>query len=212
MMRKLFTLIELLVVIAIIAILAAMLMPALARARAEARKASCISNLKNIGLGFAMYENDYYYMPCSMYPSGGDDFSDAAAGGKACLATLPFHGYITSDGIFDCPSYKQDTEWETDTLDWHTNPGYDFDNSNLDTTPPTTKVIAADSSAYNHGDDGAVALFVDKHAEWLDTKDAPTVVNPYIEVSGTKDDIYDGTAGAEGNSGDSDTYLDGNPE
>jgi prepilin-type N-terminal cleavage/methylation domain-containing protein len=211
MMRKLFTLIELLVVIAIIAILAAMLMPALARARAEARKASCISNLKNIGLGFAMYENDYYYMPCSMYPSGGDDFSDAAAGGKACLATLPFHGYITSDGIFDCPSYKQDTEWETDTLDWHTNPGYDFDNSNLDTTPPTTKVIAADSSAYNHGNDGAVALFVDKHAEWLDAdnNDDTKVGNPYIDDD---DDIYDGDLVSAGGTADSDTILDGNPE
>src|SRR5688572_27938486 len=74
--RSAFTLIELLVVIAIIAILAAILFPVFATARESARKASCQSNLKQIGLAFKQYETDYDgFMPsgggtCHMSPPG----------------------------------------------------------------------------------------------------------------------------------------------
>jgi prepilin-type N-terminal cleavage/methylation domain-containing protein len=54
-----FTLIELLVVIAIIAILAAILFPVFAQARAKARQAACLSNLKQLGLGLSLYVQDY---------------------------------------------------------------------------------------------------------------------------------------------------------
>lgn len=57
--RSAFTLIELLVVIAIIAILAAILFPVFARARENARKSSCMSNLKQVGLGIIQYQQDY---------------------------------------------------------------------------------------------------------------------------------------------------------
>jgi len=58
-MRKGFTLIELLVVIAIIAILAAILFPVFAKAREKARQSSCASNLKQLGMAFVMYGQDY---------------------------------------------------------------------------------------------------------------------------------------------------------
>jgi prepilin-type N-terminal cleavage/methylation domain-containing protein/prepilin-type processing-associated H-X9-DG protein len=73
MKQKAFTLIELLVVIAIIAILAAILFPVFAQAREQARTASCLSNLKQIGLSVHMYAQDYdEEFPMGTYPGPRD--------------------------------------------------------------------------------------------------------------------------------------------
>jgi len=95
--RPAFTLIELLVVIAIIAILAAILFPVFARARENARRSSCMSNLKQIGLGILQYTQDYdEKMPRAWYI---DPFNTSAYWWQD--ATSP---YLKSTQIFVCPS------------------------------------------------------------------------------------------------------------
>ena len=99
-----FTLVELLVVIAIIAILAAILFPVFARARENARRSSCQSNLKQIGLGLLQYAQDYDEKLVGSYYGPGpnsDQNSDATGNYKWMDAIFP---YIKSEQIFTCPS------------------------------------------------------------------------------------------------------------
>ncbi len=104
-MKKAFTLIELLVVIAIIAILAAMLMPALTRARDEARKASCKTNIHNIGLGLDMHAtaNDGRY-PIAYETVQGRNTPREANQYVNGFGRIKGEGYVDDLGVFSCPS------------------------------------------------------------------------------------------------------------
>jgi len=112
-----FTLIELLVVIAIIAILAAILFPVFSRARENARRSSCQSNLKQIGLGIMQYTQDYdermpinygtgYHGTPYSSPEDYHSFSNPPAGHGTWMASV--FPYTKSWQILACPSATPD--------------------------------------------------------------------------------------------------------
>jgi len=119
MARRAFTLIELLVVIAIIAILAAILFPVFAQARESARLTSCLSNMKQIGLAWNMYAQDFdetYPLSRMIYglvPDGPDNGSLHCDCDQNCdknhtwkALTMP---YVKSYDVYKCPSNPNNT-------------------------------------------------------------------------------------------------------
>jgi prepilin-type N-terminal cleavage/methylation domain-containing protein/prepilin-type processing-associated H-X9-DG protein len=111
-----FTLIELLVVIAIIAILAAILFPVFAQARAKARQAACLSNMKQISIGLMMYTQDYDEVLAGNDGSPGDQGGTNAAGTQNPLGFMEpdpqvrrnwardIQPYIKNLQVYVCPN------------------------------------------------------------------------------------------------------------
>jgi len=106
-----FTLIELLVVIAIISILTSILFPVFARARENARRASCLSNLKQIGLGLMQYTQDYdEKYPLLGYASGDNiTYPDGTTSSNNWIMRI--YPYVKSTQVFNCPSNSR-TPWK----------------------------------------------------------------------------------------------------
>jgi prepilin-type N-terminal cleavage/methylation domain-containing protein len=116
--RKGFTLIELLIVIAIIAILAALLLPVLTNARESAMRVSCANNLKQDGIGCAVYASDFNdFLPCINLPGTTANFYQTTLAcrtgpvpsyqisvGPYGWGQLFFYGGIANPGVFYCPS------------------------------------------------------------------------------------------------------------
>ena len=227
-MKKAFTLIELLVVIAIIAILAAMLMPALTKAREEAQKAVCSANVHNLGLGWAMFRKDF----------------DGAWSRERCqgwslnpesIADIGGLGYIKDQDAYSCPSldtpFRRDPElvyWYTDGAD----PGgtvvsftgeiaetaYFCDENTISKEPDPARAIMADgiemitmygAEPANHADarartEGSNVLFVDMAVEWTGVTRPE---HPWsLDVIGTGGNIYPDQPNSYGFS-----YGEGNP-
>ena len=156
-----FTLIELLVVIAIIAILAAILFPVFARARENARRSSCLSNLKQLGLGMMQYTQDYdekYPQPHVQASAGFGDFQ-----AMMLFPTTAFNGnpinyykgswadvilpYTKSSQIMGCPSVIG-SDWFGNTSSFQTKQpiGYTYNrllawNSLSTLNEPATRVV-----------------------------------------------------------------------
>jgi len=184
--KKGFTLIELLVVIAIIAILAAILFPVFARARENARRASCQSNEKQIVLGFKQYTQDY-----------DEKFPPAAATGL--VATTPastgwinsLQPYLKSMQIFQCPSENGNTNGLTDyaynaSVSGNSEGGFDYSattvllsetsekqGSAASASSPTHNDSATNPKSYGRHLDGSNYAFIDGHVKWLVQSRAP---------------------------------------
>jgi len=174
-----FTLIELLVVIAIIAILAAILFPVFAQARESARKAACLSNTKQLGLGIMMYVQDYDEMyPCNNWdtPPLGTIDNDSRDPKYPAAITWMWHvmPYMKNRQILVCPSDPNPKSGWT---------GYDAANpASCDDAwgIPTPISYAANQEVFGYGGTkGTAGCFATDISDWgYDPKSMAAVPSP----------------------------------
>jgi len=170
-----FTLIELLVVIAIISIIAALLLPAINRAREEARRINCRSNLRQLGTAMQQYLNtfgDHKYLP---FPKGGRDYN-----GAEFLAGLYWSGVMTEPGVYLCPSTVDDNLsgrelgtcgpsplFSTDSVSYASRgKSRNFNAPILDSFPPDTVLACDDTEGRPNHWQGLNVLYFDSRTVW----------------------------------------------
>ncbi|MCM8769078.1 MAG: DUF1559 domain-containing protein [Candidatus Omnitrophica bacterium] len=177
-----------------------MLLPALARAREQARRGVCISNLKQIGLALKMYSQDYdenfpfnesTTPPTSTYNYDGMDATKCFSllMGQLNIQTPDVEGvvYLKDPALFVCPS-SADTKSDSGVANWG-NCSYAYGCALHEQVADTTCIVVdkwtttknailnnatALATSDNHGTDGVNALYVGGHVEWIPTRKSGT--------------------------------------